>query len=227
MTYATTRTYPDNPLLGPLSRADFISANMPLVHYVAKRYREPCRSMCVDYEDIVSEGNIGLINAYDHYSTVQFTFSTFAHSHIHGRIRNYFRDKAGSVRIPGRKLVIARKLLAEGLADAPPEVIADALDISVDVASEAAVLARIRFAAPLDKIDNEASIFAQVDDVSRVGVVDFIASIPDRQRQIANLLMEDKTQREIAEILNISQGRVTQLVARLRKDCAAEFEIAA
>ncbi|WP_068616481.1 sigma-70 family RNA polymerase sigma factor [Paenibacillus tuaregi] len=227
MTYAPTRTFPDNPLLGPLSRADFITANLPLVHKVASRYVTVSRAFRVELADIIGEGSIGLINAYDRYNDAKITFGTYAYSQISGRIQNYFRDKVGDVSIPARLVELSRKVITDNLEDASPEVIAESLGISVNRAKNAAMCAKARFASPIDNVDNDASIFARVDDVSHVDVAQFIGKQPERQRQIARLLLAGKTNREIASVIGVSQGRVTQLITRLRKDCAAEFEIAA
>lgn len=76
-----------NPYLG--YKDDVILKNMKLVHSIANRYRKRC-TPTISYEDLVSEGVIGMIKAFHKYDPTAFDgkvtrFSTFAVPTIQGR----------------------------------------------------------------------------------------------------------------------------------------------
>lgn len=63
--------------------------NLPLVHFVAKRFRD----RGAEYEDLVQYGCIGLLKAIDRFdSSYGVRFSTYAVPIIMGEIRCYLRD---------------------------------------------------------------------------------------------------------------------------------------
>ncbi|MFD1829068.1 MULTISPECIES: RNA polymerase sigma factor SigF [Streptomyces] len=80
-------------------RAALIEANVPLVRYVAARFRSRNEPM----EDVVQVGTIGLINAIDRFDPGRgVQFPTFAMPTIVGEIRRYFRDNVRTVHVPRR-----------------------------------------------------------------------------------------------------------------------------
>ncbi|UGY92446.1 RNA polymerase sigma factor SigF [Streptomyces gobiensis] len=80
-------------------RGALIEANLPLVRYVASRFRSRNEPM----EDIVQVGTIGLINAIDRFDPKRgVQFPTFAMPTIIGEIRRYFRDNVRTVHVPRR-----------------------------------------------------------------------------------------------------------------------------
>ncbi|MFH0243232.1 RNA polymerase sigma factor SigF [Streptomyces sp. HK10] len=80
-------------------RGALIEANLPLVRYVAARFRSRNEPM----EDIVQVGTIGLINAIDRFDPGRgVQFPTFAMPTIIGEIRRYFRDNVRTVHVPRR-----------------------------------------------------------------------------------------------------------------------------
>ena len=80
-------------------RTALIEANLPLVRYVAARFRSRNEPM----EDVVQVGTIGLINAIDRFDADRgVQFPTFAMPTIIGEIRRYFRDNVRTVHVPRR-----------------------------------------------------------------------------------------------------------------------------
>ncbi|WP_433943667.1 sigma-70 family RNA polymerase sigma factor [Paenibacillus sp. SN-8-1] len=227
MTHESARNFPDNPLLGPLSRADFISANIPLVHDVARRFREACRNQHVDYADIISEGSIGLIDAYDRFNDATKSFAAFAGPYIRGYMQNYFRDKVGDIRIPWRQMETARAVSEAQLTESSTGEIAETLGITRKAADKAVILARLRYTTPVDNADGSSRPFAIEDDVTRVDVETYVTGLSERDRFIARRLMDGVSMRQISEEIGVSPSMVAYLVGKLRKSCAAEFGVAA
>ena len=79
------------------AREQLICANLRLVVYIAKQYRNQYLSI----EELVAEGNIGLINAVDKYDyTMGYRFSTCATPWVKQAILKALTDKGRVVRLP-------------------------------------------------------------------------------------------------------------------------------
>ncbi|NCP34624.1 MAG: hypothetical protein COW34_09730 [Armatimonadetes bacterium CG17_big_fil_post_rev_8_21_14_2_50_66_6] len=89
------------------ARRRFIDSNLKLVVSIAKRYR--CSG--VPMEDLIQEGNIGLIRAVDRFDPERgCRFSTHAIMWIEGQIRRNCPDLKHSVRLPARLLADVNRL---------------------------------------------------------------------------------------------------------------------
>lgn len=79
------------------ARAELINCNLRLVVYIAKAYK----NNVLPIEELVAEGNIGLITAVDKYDyTRGFRFSTCATPWIKQSILKALTDKGRSIRLP-------------------------------------------------------------------------------------------------------------------------------
>jgi RNA polymerase sigma factor (sigma-70 family) len=91
-----------------------VLANQGLVHRVARRYRKPG----VDYEAVVQEGNLGLIQAAEKFQPRKgYKFSTYATPWI----RSYVQRAVGQgyqVRVPEKRLKGTPKIETAALSDA-------------------------------------------------------------------------------------------------------------
>lgn len=214
------RTYPDNPLLGPLSRAEFITANLPLVHSIAQRFRSRAEALHIPLEDVVGEGTIGLILAYDRYSDANKAFAQIAAPYIRGYILNMFRNRADAVRIPRKHYDNMQRIARECLDDAPDAELAQQLGISVEDAREAKYCAMIRKAVALEASkpdDDRAPKEPECEaDYTGAEVDEFTATLTEGQRNIVLLLMAGVPQTDIAKTLGITRQGVNESMKRIR-----------
>lgn len=89
----------DNILLYIRTKNKIIEANLKLVANIAKKYAWGCNSL--NYLDLISEGNIGLIRAVDRFDiSMGFKFSTYATWWIKQSISRSIPDKDLLVRLP-------------------------------------------------------------------------------------------------------------------------------
>ncbi len=87
------------------SRAKLVQANIGLVASIARRFR--CRSLT--FEDLVSEGMIGLVRAIDEFNPARCVrFASFAARLIERSIQHAVGEASGPVRLPPK----ARRLMA-------------------------------------------------------------------------------------------------------------------
>ncbi|WBP84524.1 SigB/SigF/SigG family RNA polymerase sigma factor [Kitasatospora cathayae] len=221
-------------------RGTVIELNMPLVRFIAARFRHRAEDM----DDILQVGTIGLIKAVDGYDPHRgVEFVTYAIPTIAGEMKRFFRDTSWPVRVPRSMqelyLTVARgsDRLEQQLGRLPqPAEIADDLHLSVEQATEGVVAGRVYRPSSLDALrdqDSDESGSAMLDRLGGcdpgIELVDFrtavrplLAELPEREQTVLKLrFWEGRTQSEIAARIGVSQMHVSRLLsatlARLRE----------
>ncbi|MFI6154818.1 SigB/SigF/SigG family RNA polymerase sigma factor [Kitasatospora sp. NPDC051170] len=213
-------------------RGTVIELNMPLVRFIAARFRHRAEEM----EDILQVGTIGLIKAvdgYDRHRGVEFV--TYAIPTIAGEIKRFFRDTSWPVRVPRSVqelyLTVARgsDRLEQELGRLPrPEELAEDLHLTVEQANQGLLAGRVYRPSSLDALreqEDDESGSARLDRLGRcdpgIELADFrtavrplLAELPRREQTVLKLrFWDDCTQSEIAERIGVSQMHVSRLLA--------------
>lgn len=146
------------------ARLMLINCNLRLVIKIAKQFRSPN----VPFEDLIQEGNIGLLTAVDKYDyTLGFKFSTCAVPWIRQAITKSLIDKGRLIRLPAHIVQLLNNkrkavddLIARGISDPSPAEIAD--EMGVDEATVVTLIQKERNAVsletPLDDEDDGATL---------------------------------------------------------------------
>ncbi|MCK9493886.1 MAG: FliA/WhiG family RNA polymerase sigma factor [Dehalococcoidia bacterium] len=220
----------------PAVREQLILQYAPLVKYVMGRLAISLPSI-LDYEDILSFGTIGLIEAverFDHTKGVKF--ETYAIARIRGAIIDALRSLdrlPRSVRQKARDANEAILRLTNELGrDPTDEEVAAAMGIHPDAYRQAQVesswiTVSLDTLGASDGEEDSGGAMAVADpdgedfsaDLERqelIGDLAFaIRDLPDREQLILSLYYkEELTMREVSEVLGISESRVCQLHAR-------------
>ncbi|MFE2110108.1 SigB/SigF/SigG family RNA polymerase sigma factor [Kitasatospora sp. NPDC059463] len=213
-------------------RGTIIELNMPLVRFIAGRFRHRPEDM----DDILQVGTVGLIKAVDGYDPERgVEFVTYAIPTIAGEIKRFFRDTSWPVRVPRRMqefyLTVARgsDRLEQRLGRLPhPEEIAEDLHLTVDEVVEGLVAGRVYRPNSLDALrdqDTDESGSALLDRLGscdpgielaefRTAVRPLLGQLPRREQVVLKLrFWEDRTQSEIAERIGVSQMHVSRLLS--------------
>jgi RNA polymerase sigma-B factor len=225
----------------PAVRDALVERYLPLAMHLARRYRSG--SEREDVEQVAAMALVKAIQRFDPENGAAFT--TFATPTILGEIKRYFRDYGWAVRPPRELQELALKLEKAGsaltgdLGRAPtPRELADRVGVDVEQVLEALATDSAHHPMALDRPardgeDEPARPLAAVDDRGFESVEDAVAvdslldRLPERERLVVELrFRQDMLQREIAEVVGVSQMQVSRLLskamARLQRHAEAD-----
>ena len=216
-------------------RDELVQANLRLVISIAVKYQ----GHNVPLEDLIQEGNIGLIKAASKFDYRKgFKFSTYAIWWIKQAIMRTLDNFSRSIRLPSYVVAKMNKFdsvyatLCQELQREPRrEEIAEALDLSLmqveeiltfnaDAISMDLQLSDERSAATLgDLIEDPANSGEEgpiAEMINKDLIAQFLDRLPDREQKVLRMRFgledgERKTLREIGEALAVTRERVRQL----------------
>lgn len=210
-------------------REELIIKYLYLVKFVAGRLYANYGSN-VEYDDLVSYGVFGLIDAIEKYDTARgVKFDTYAQLRIKGAIIDYLREidwLPRSVRQKAKELEKAYYELENELGRAATDdEVAAKLNVSVEDFQKKIQHVATYSVVSLDDLleqkreftsedgDHETSPGAAIEqDVLRSILVETINSLPEKENKVITLYYyEELTYKEIGKLLNISESRVSQL----------------
>jgi RNA polymerase sigma-B factor len=212
-------------------REAIIDRFLPLARHLAARY---ARTSSEPVDDLFQVAALGLVKAVDHYDVDRgVAFSSYAVPTMLGEIKRYFRDRTWSVHVPRdlQELTLAvqsqRDRLEGSLGRAPTLAeIAQTLDVSDDEVLDALEAARAQRAdsldAPAESDDDQGNTVLELIGAAdpaieraetRASVDTLMSVLPRRSRLMLRLRFDhDMTQREIGEIVGLSQMQVSRIV---------------
>lgn len=218
------------------ARADMIESNLKLVVYFANRFRH----LNVPFEDLIQEGNIGLIKAIDKFDcTRNVQFSTYAAYWIKVEMIRFIYDQGKNIRIPVHMLEKANKINRfktsfEKNFGREPEVreIAQELNLSEKQVKNilAIQMTTVSLETPVGEKKNmlgefiadeiHASPLAEViDDTMRKDILEGLHILTEREASVVNLrfgLVDGQTHslKEISKLYKLSRERIRQIEKR-------------
>lgn len=218
------------------ARSLLVQENMGLVWSLVRRFG----NRGYDMEDLFQIGSIGLLKSIEKFDlSFNVKFSTYAVPMIVGEIKRFLRDdgmikvsrslKETAYRIRMLKEELIRDLnreptiseIAAGLEMGVEEVV-EALESSSEIESLNAVIYQ-GDGKPItlsDKIDQSPTL--QNDLVDQIVIGEMIKYLLPLEKQIIMLrYFEDRTQTEIASVLDISQVQVSRIEKRILKKMRA------
>jgi RNA polymerase sigma-B factor len=224
-------TYTPEPV-APIDRNDLVERHIPLARRIASRYAGRGEPL----EDLVQVAMLGLVKAAKRFDPDRGSdFPRYAVPTILGELRRHFRDACWAVRVPRGLQELTLRVqagveeLSRELGRSPTVAeLAGLLDVTQDEVLEALDAASAYSAASLDapalkdepggptigeRLGMEESALDDVE--AREALRKVLARLPARERRMLTLrFFGERTQREIAEELNISQMHVSRLLTR-------------
>ena len=228
------------------ARDRLLTEHLGLVHHVA---RQLSRRLAVefDFDELVSAGTIGLMNAVDSFDATRgLAFSTFAAPRIRGAILDELRRQdhvPRSIRRKSREIAAAREALmrANGL---PPDdrQLADHMQIELDTLWRWQSEVEGSFFVPLDQPFNDDDRRSSTPSQSLPGITgemieddlnhhqevevlrEAIMRLKEQERIVLSLYYFDELKlHEIATILELTESRVSQIRSKAISKLRAEI----
>lgn len=207
-------------------RAELIVAHMPLVRFVVSRLL-PSMPTHVHADTLVDYGVLGLMEAVDRFDPGRgFRFETFAVPRIRGAIMDEIRSidwTPRSVRSKARAIAVGREDLEGELHRTPSHrEIAARTGLTTDEIER--VLSQIQQGTVTeldeslphsdhDTASDPAAAYEHKEE--RRALHQAIAQLRDRERLVVELYyFEDYTLSQIAAVLGVTEGRVSQIHSR-------------
>lgn len=221
------------------AREILIESNLGLVHHIVKRFW----GRGVDMEDLFQIGSIGLIKAIDKFDlSYEVKFSTYAVPMISGEIKRYLRDDgmvkiSRSVKENGWKVKQAREKLGHEFGrDVTIQEIARETELTEEdivMAMEANVEVESLYKSVYQAEGNEIFLVDKIpvdkdaheELVNHLLLEQLIENLGEQEKKLIQLrYYENKTQVEVAKILNISQVQVSRLEKKILKEMRKNVE---
>jgi RNA polymerase sigma-B factor len=218
------------------ARDTIITEHLGMARQLARRHY----SVFEPLEDLEQVAAIGLVKAVDDYDQRRgVPFRAYAAAKIKGELWRYLRDGPGLVRIPraiqelqGRLRRASEKLSTEGDAEPDSRTLADDVGIEEDKVIEAMCADGLRYPRSLNNARGrgapaEETVGHDDEDIEALEVREslrsLVNSLPPRERRVIELhVLLDLNQRQVAEIVGVSQMHVSRLcrsaLHRLRQE---------
>ncbi len=214
-------------------RSQMIRDNMQLVELLVERMVSQVPSF-MTRDDMTSAAMVGLIDAANKFDVSKgVKFRTFAEYRIRGSIYDEMRKLdwfSRSLREKQSRLAKTMLNLERKLGRSPEEIeMAQAMDMTLqqyhDLLNKVSHLGCVSLHETLDHTEGGRSFLDNLEDVNSSTPIDLIESeelthtvaqileeLSEKERLvIAFYYYEELTQKEIAEILEVSEGRISQL----------------
>ncbi|MBQ3048274.1 MAG: sigma-70 family RNA polymerase sigma factor [Clostridia bacterium] len=212
-----------------LAKNTLIENNSPLVKSIVRRYK----NKGVEYDDLFQLGCVGFSKAINNFDqSFNVKFSTYAVPMIAGEIKRFLRDD-GSIKVSRSikaKNYIMQKFIDEvRIKTGEPPSVKDLSDkFKIDEAEVMFVLESSKMPISIyDNYEQDSSSGQSVLDkliiadeasnmLDKMVLIDAIKSLDIKDKKLILLrYFRDKTQSEVAKILNVSQVQVSRLESKI------------
>ncbi len=204
---------------GKVSREEFISNNLGLVHSLCKRFI----GKGIEYDDLYQAGCIGLVKAYDAFDDERgICFSTYAVPVILGEIRRLFRD-GGSVKVSRSIKELSLKInryrqMFEQKNGYEPSVsqLAEMMEVTAEDITEAICASQPTVSLTYEGEDGiteaDLPVDSSEDEISDKLLLDGVLNkLSETERKIIKYRYYDYlTQSKTAELMNMTQVQVSR-----------------
>jgi RNA polymerase sigma-B factor len=223
------------------AREELLARLLPLARTLARRYANKGEPL----DDLEQVASVGLLKAIDRFDLSRdVRFATFAVPTISGELKRHFRDRGWMMRVPrdvqelSARLTRAREALTHDLQRSPTvgelaaragatyEQVLEALGAGDAYRALSLDEPLADGGGPLESLGSDDANFERAEQ--RLMLRSGFDGLPAREREILRLrFYEGLTQREIADLVGISQMHVSRLIRRSVDALREQLAIAA
>lgn len=218
------------------AKSVLVENNSPLIKSILRRYK----NKGVEYDDLYQLGCIGLLKAIKNFSTeFGVKFSTYAVPMIMGEIKRYLRDD-GYIKVSRTTKTLSCKIAyyidsvknSEGRSPSVDEI---AERFGIEPQEVVFTIDSSKMPVSIyDKGDDEQgqAIFEKLTNgdqtdstIEKMLIKESISKLDEREKKIVLLrYYKDKTQSEVAKVLNVSQVQVSRLETKIIEKLRENFK---
>ena len=234
----------DNPLAELVDRDKLILDHVPLLKHIVGRMALDLPAS-IERDDLYGFGMVGLIGAADSWEPGRgLRFSTYAFPRIRGAIldelrRADFLPRGRREKVRELERVVSELEQRDGVAPQPEQIAAE-LGVSPEAVDEILLSARSAATASLDEgpgfellgllsdpRSSDPAGSAEFEEL-KARLVEAIGALPEQDKTVITLYYgEELLLREIAEVLEVTESRVSQIHTRAlyRLNCSLSARI--
>ncbi len=183
------------------SRKEIILENLPLVKKVASRIHRRLPEGTVEFEELVNVGVIGLMKAVDKYDEAKAKFSTYAYIKIRGEILDFLR------KLDPLPRNLRNKIKNSDWEDVKEEAV---FFLSIEenlFRNSDGIKVKDTLASTVPDPEDEVEKKERMELLSKA-----IGKLSEKEQLVLQLIfVEELDLKSVAEILNISVSRVSQI----------------
>lgn len=221
-----------------VAREQVIKQNMPLVYSIVRRFAGRGH----DLEDLGQIGSIGLIKAVDNFNLdYDVKFSTYAVPLITGEIKRFLRDdgmvkvsrtlKENGYRIRREAEILAGRLGRDATLEelsAATELKKEDIVMALEAGNEVESLHKTVYQKEGSEISLMDRIPSERDEseavLNRLMLDQLLKELEDRERRLIELrYFHDKTQMQVAELLEMNQVQVSRMEKKILRSMRQKF----
>ena len=221
-----------------VAREQVIKQNMPLVYSIVRRFAGRGH----DLEDLGQIGSIGLIKAVDNFNLdYDVKFSTYAVPLITGEIKRFLRDdgmvkvsrtlKENGYRIRREAEILAGRLGRDATLEelsAATELKKEDIVMALEAGNEVESLHKTVYQKEGSEISLMDRIPSERDEseavLNRLMLDQLLTELEDRERRLIELrYFHDKTQMQVAELLEMHQVQVSRMEKKILRSMRQKF----
>ena len=221
-----------------VAREQVIKQNMPLVYSIVRRFAGRGH----DLEDLGQIGSIGLIKAVDNFNLdYDVKFSTYAVPLITGEIKRFLRDdgmvkvsrtlKENGYRIRREAEILAGRLGRDATLEelsAATELKKEDIVMALEAGNEVESLHKTVYQKEGSEISLMDRIPSERDEseavLNRLMLDQLLTELEDRERRLIELrYFHDKTQMQVAELLEMNQVQVSRMEKQILRSMRQKF----
>lgn len=211
-----------------------ITENSPLIKSVIRRYK----NKGVEYDDLYQLGCVGFIKAIRNFSAEYgVRFSTYAVPMIAGEVKRFLRDD-GPVKVSRGTKTMAIKIarfVEQYKHEKGESPTVEAISREFGIEPQEAVFVMDSCKYPLSIYDSNDDSSRTIEDKLQTGeneddkldkmmLKKILAELPPRDKKIILLrYFADKTQSDVARVLNVSQVQISRLESKIISKIRSEY----
>ena len=187
------------------------------------------------YEDMFQIASMGFLEACDTYDKNKGTFISYASNIMNWYVSNSLRTKRTTVKYPQYfqeiwRIASKNKLTAQKDIDKLVDIVCYTREQVVNAMKWYSSIVPYSLDSQVSNNDDDTSremyevIAGEVFDETVAVVNEYKESLTNKQREVMELLLEGKTQSEIADELGVSQATIHRIVKSLQKAWLDTYE---